>query len=219
MSRGLAGFLLVEDYDADEPVERDLHGDDLAIPARDRRPIDAGFVLTWREYPRGGGRPRERTGMVLSLAPPSKSVWVVPDDPDPDDGYAVLVREVTKDDASRAERRVGSPGDYVSSADWQSPRSLPRAWLRIDTVDAGGDAGPRLSAHLHADPDCTYPRPFKLMNITVERGEPTRAEECYVFGRHLHPASHRPAVPGAMNTAYDAGAQPCGSCLQHGRPI
>lgn len=217
MATGLADFLLAEEYDEAAPAELDAHGDDLVLPVRNRRPIDPGFVLTWREHPAGGGPVRERTGIVLSRARPDKSVWVVPDDRDLGEGYAVLVREVVSDDASKAVRHVGAAGDYASTADWQSPRSLPRAVLRVDIVHAGGDSPNRPAPYLHARPDCPFPPPAPSMNITVTRGEPQRVESCYVYAGRLHPASIRPPAPGG-GERHDADVKPCGHCLRFGPP-
>jgi hypothetical protein len=209
------GFFLVEEYCPPGPVERDIHGDDLALPVRDRRPIDPGFVLSWREYPPKGA-PVVRRGIVLGLAPPAKSVWVVPDDPRAGDGYAVLVREVTADNAADAVRRVGGFGDFMSSARWQAPRQLPRAWLRTDVVEPadGREAWP--VTHLHARADCTAPTPW--VGVQVRRGEPVAVDGCYVFDGFLHPASTRPVRPDAKTTRHDPYVAPCGMCLEAGKP-
>ncbi len=211
----LASFFLVEEYPATAPGAgtRRAH---LSLPARDRRPTDPGFVLSWQEYPASGGSPTRRHGIVLTQAPPARSVWVVPDDPHPGDGYAVLVRDVTADSATAASRQVGGPGDFASTAAWQSPRGLPRAWLRVDTVHVGGDDPDQPAAYLHARTDCPHPEPVTFMNITVTRGQPVAAETCYVFGHHLHPASIRPTAPRIHG--YDPYVGPCGHCLRLGTP-
>lgn len=206
-------FFLTEQHQPDAPPGRDVHGDDLTLPARDRHPTDPGFVLTWIEHPAGRATPVVRCGIVLSPAPPPRSVWVVPDLPHAGDGYAVLVRGVTPDGAAGAVRHVGGPGDYASTARWQAPRSLPRAWLRIDTVTDDGGAGPRPVALLHARVDCPLPEPDARR--TVRRGTPTRVGECYLFDAHLHPASILPPAPAG---ATGRSAAPCGRCLQRGAP-
>lgn len=213
MRGGLAEFFLVQEYD--QPREYDLHGE-YALPARDRRPIDPGFVLTWREHPADGGPAYERRGMVWSPAQPAKSVWVIPDDPRPGEGYAVLVREVTADNAAGAARRVGGSGDFASTAEWQAPRSLPRAVLRTDVVVTGDSRRP--TAYLHSRADCPEPGPAPYIGIAVERGEPVELPDCYVFGQHLHPASTLPRNP-AGQMGYDPYARPCGRCLRHGQPV
>ncbi len=115
------------------------------------RAIDAGFVLTWTETP-VEGQPYHRSGMVLSLAPRACSVWVQPDDARPGEGFAVVVDDVTEADWSGARRQVGTARDYLSTAAWQRPRQLPRAWLRTDTVEAGDFAASR--TYVHADALC-----------------------------------------------------------------
>jgi hypothetical protein len=199
------GFFLVEEYCPPGPVERDIHGDDLALPVRDRRPVDPGFVLSWREYPPKGA-PVVRRGIVLGLAPPAKSVWVVPDDPRAGDGYAVLVREVTADNAADAVRRVGGSGDFMSSARWQAPRQLPRAWLRTDVVEPADGREVWPVTHLHARADCTAPTPW--VGVRVRRGEPVAVDGCYVFDGFLHPASVRPVRPDAKTTRHDPYVAP-----------
>lgn len=176
------------------------------------RPVDAGYVLRWREYP-PDGEWYWRSGMVLALAPRACSVWVQPDERREGEGFAVVVDKVTAEGDAEARRRLGVSADYLSSARWQSPRSLPRAVLRADRL-ASGDAV-TVQRYLHADPTCGYPPSF--MADGVDRGEPVALDECYVFDRYLHPASVRPVDPG-WSTIMGGHVRPCGKCLVEGRP-
>lgn len=160
----------------------------IVLPAVTRSPIEAGFDLTWREYPRRGPA-YTRTGLVVSCAPLARSVWVQPDEPRPGEGPAVVVRNVTSDECANAQRRVGVLADYMSTEGWQRPRTLPRAVVRADRAVKGGS----VLRVLHADPQCPSP-PAWVFGDGVVRGRPRRVDTCYVFRRHfLHPWSIRPA--------------------------
>jgi hypothetical protein len=190
------------------PSPDQVHGQ-VRLPAGDRKPSDAGYVLTWTEFQRENGPdtpPRTRRGMVLGMAPPPQSVWVIPDQRCDGEGYAVVVRGVTAADASRAARWVDGPGDYLSTAGWQSPRTLPRALLRVDQPEAG----PPMT-FLHARPDCAMPVP--LAGEMIRRGKPSPVEGCYVFERWPHPASTRPTLPGSGDLV-----PLCEVCLRTGKP-
>jgi hypothetical protein len=167
---------------------RDTAGGRLVLPAADRSPIQAGFDLTWREYPKRGPA-YTRKGLVVSCAPLTRSVWVQPDEPLPGEGPAVVVRNVTSDECAGAERRVGVLADYMSTEGWQRPRTLPRAVVRTDRA-ADGRSVLRV---LHADPGCPSP-PARVFGSGVVRGRARSVDTCYVFRRHyLHPWSIRPA--------------------------
>lgn len=217
----LAGFLLAEQWDPELPEERAVHagvGWEAALPAQDRQPNQAGFVLTWTEYPPGDpaatGAPRR--GMVLASAPDPKTVWVVPDEHRVGEGYAVVVGNVSADSAVYAVRHVAGPGDYRSTQAWQQPRSLPRAWLRTDvfTIPEGEEPIIRRYPRIHTQPDC--PRPV-LGGFTVERGEPAMQPDCYIYGHWwLHPCSTRPTLSGRPGRGRPVPL--CKHCLQEGFP-
>lgn len=202
----LAGFFLTEEIPT-PPAD--------SFPL-DRRPIDPGFLLTWKEFPadchplnRSGHT--VRAGMVLAPAPRPGSLWVVPDEPAPGEGYAVIVRDVTADDATKAIRVVGAGDDYRSTVGWQRPRSLPRAVLRVDLCDTGGEGGGYPVRRLHADPHCGSPRAF--LDEDVTRGVPQVLDECYVFNGRLHPMSRPPIDPVVVVEGLSRYVQPCGVCL------
>ncbi len=198
-------LFLTETFDAPPEYDlQDLESGEIRLPVASRRPIDPGFPLTWREYPKGGA-PYERTGMVLSCAPPAKSVWVQPADPRPGEGAAVVVMNVTSDDCAQAERHVGGARDFLSTDGWQRPATLPRAFVRVDRATEG-----RFTVrNLHSDPACTSP-PVFVFGAGVVRGRARRVPTCYVFrGRYLHPASVRPLY-GRRRRAPDL----CGACLR-----
>lgn len=211
----LEGFLIVEDLEA--PTPPDAGTQVPVLPGGKRRPIDPGYILTWKEFARDvSPLDREghtvRTGMVLAPAPRPGTVWAVPDQEAPGEGYAVIVGQVTADSADNAIRVVGSVGDHRSTDGWQRPRTLPRAVLRVDryTILGGGDYHVAL---LHADPACQHMPPFE--GEDVFRGVPEPVEECYVFAGRLHPWSRRPTVP---ETRPGAGGltrhvNPCRVCL------
>ncbi len=206
------GLFLVEEFSDD--VEYDVHeGADgvIALPAADRKPSDAGFFLSWREYPLDGP-PYRRTGVVVALAPRARSVWVRPDDPRPGEGYAVVVDNVTKDDCADAHRRVGVPADYLSTEGWQHPSTLTRALVRVDRLLFGDDV--QVRRHLHVDPACPWPSGFMADRVT--RGRARRVQTCYVFQDRLHPASVRP--PDRKGRRVIGRVSPCGKCLKEGRP-
>lgn len=206
-------------------MEYDVHGDAI-LPVHNRTPTSPGFVLTWKERASTscGLSARTRQGMVLCTGPWGQSVWVVPDNRLPGEGYAVLVREVTRADAAHAMRVVGGAGDYVSREDWQSPRRLlPRAVLRTDRL------GGAECSLVHSAGDC--PAPYTMGSGPVVRGVPEPLDECYVFtavlhperaptvggdpelGRWLHPWSRTPLDPSGHSM------RPCGQCLRPGAPV
>lgn len=188
----------------------DVHGE-VALPVRDRQPIDPGFVLTWTETPRDGD-PYERTGQVLCTAPTGKTVWVVPDEPRDGEGYAVVVCNVMADNAAGASRTVGGPGDHLSTAVWQAPRLLPRALLRVDQVTYAGAT--QQVMYLHARADC--PEPPRLSGERIEYGVAEPVDDCYVFQCWLHPVSIRPVIPSGPNAGNYVPV--CGGCLRDDEP-
>ncbi len=199
-------LFLTEEFDAPPEYDlQDLASGTVRLPCANRRPIDPGFPLTWLEYPKGRGAPYERTGMVLSCAPPPKSVWVQPADPRPGEGPAVVVVNVTAEECAQAERHVGGARDFLSTEGWQRPLTLPRAFVRVDRATEG-----RFTVRkLHADPACASPPPF-VFGAGVIRGRSRRVQACYVFrGKYLHPASVRPLY-GRRRQAPDL----CGACLR-----
>lgn len=201
-------LMLVEDVAVHE---YDVHGD-VALPVNGRRrPIDAGYPLTWTETPAGGGEPYQRSGLVLCTAPTERTVWVVPDERLDGEGYAVVVCDVVGATAAGAVREVGGPGDHLSTATWQAPRALPRALLRVDRVTYDGDT--RTTTRLHARPQCPLPSPMSRRE-RIERGTPTPVESCYVYQRWLHPLSVRPVGP----TSGGVCVPECGGCLHPGQP-
>jgi hypothetical protein len=195
----LEEFFLTEVFDkpAVEVDQVETAAGLITIPTRsatredgNRRPIDAGYVLGWTEWPVDDPQQRERRrGMVMSWAPNAKSVWVIPDERRDGEGMHVVVREVTAESTSGAYRIVGGPGDYRSTTEWQSPRSLPRPYRR--TFVRSDTFGVVEGEWLHADPQCRQPRPC---GGKVEHGEAVPVDTCYVFRGALHTMSIRPAL-------------------------
>lgn len=178
------------------------------------RPIDAGFVLTWRERD-GCGAWSTRKGMVLGLAPRPETVWVQPDDQVDGEGLAVVVNDVTaKHGAAGAWREVGGPGDHLSTRRWQQPRRLPRAWLRTDTITFDATCVPPSTVRaysLHADPGCPVDKEWRCVGGRLVGTEQGRRDDCYVYDRWLHPLSVRPVARGRP-------VRICGRCLLEGCP-
>lgn len=203
------GFFLIEE----EYLEYDRHdtpAGEITLPVRSRRPVDPGFVLSWTEYQANEVIGRRR-GMVLARAPLAKTVWVLPDEPHPGEGVGVVVGNLTADNAAEAVRYVGGPGDYLSTAGWQAPRTLPRAVLRTDLM-VGTDGATWPVTLLHTRPDCPEPRPMRRDRI--RRGAATPLPRCYVYRGHLHVASVRPMRPDPAGGYVPA----CGACLRPGPP-
>lgn len=217
-SGALADFFLdeeegrVEEYDRHETAD----GTELVLPVSDRKPSDAGFVLTWREQ-RTGGKPRQRTGVVLSKAPRPNAVWVVPDERRRGEGYAVLVYVVVNDGQVDAERTIGGPCDHMSAARWQTPRRLPRAYIRVDALLDGEGAVTYETARLHADPACPVPKWVHGVD-RIRRGKARRLEATYVYDGYLHPVSTVPTDPVAPERFARPLVSLCGTCLKRGQP-
>lgn len=218
---GTDEFFLTEVFEEEQvrvdtpPRERPV------VPDRVRlRPIDAGFVLTWREIP-DAGRAYRRRGMVVALAPRMRSVWVQPDDPREGEGLAVVVDNVTAEKWAGAERRLGVPADLLSTAAWQMPpQDLPRATLRQDRISYHD--GP-VSVHppaLHAAPGCPAPaRVAQMFGATMfEAGPDLQVEGCYVVSGYLHPLSVRPTYPNPFSDRTGSLPVPVCRCLKDDRP-
>jgi hypothetical protein len=196
------GFFLTEVFPA-EPPPRERR---RLLPGIRLRPIDAGYILRWREIPPDGQGPYWRTGVVVAPAPRPRSVWVQPDDQRAGEGWAVVVDNVSAEECADAERRLGVPGDLLSTRGWQSPRTLRRAVLRADWERYGDVV--RVHRYLHAAPGCAYPS-VSFMADGCGRGPETPVEECYVTHGYLHPVSVRPVDPDRR----DSYVEPCPGCL------
>lgn len=215
--RGPVDFFLTEAFDV--PLEVDecelAGGALLRLPTRDRKPVEPGFELTWREYPAGGGEPYERTGVVLHDAPRQGAVWVQPKEPRDGEGVAVVVDGVVEGNNRIKKmphdpvRYVGGPGDELSTARWQKVGELPRAWLRVDQRTSGDGARMWEERSLHSVQVCP-PWQDRLFGSTVVPGEPVQLADVWVFDRDLHPQSR---VPGDPRDAAGRRVQACRRCL------
>lgn len=206
-SGDVVDFFLTEDFTdtgpPDQAVEVDLYdtaGGELRLPpGMGLEPTDPGFVLTWTEQDATGGRPYQRSGLVIACGPRNASVWVQPHEHRDGEGVAVLVDGVYSSRATvkgggKPFRTVGTAEDRPSLARWQTLRDLPPAWLRVDQRRHGDTRVPETL--LHGDKDCT-PEVDPVFGSPVVRGEPAKVDTCWVIDGELHPLSQVPVDPAA----------------------
>lgn len=206
-------LMITEDFTPPAPGSLPSLPPGVELLNRKRTAVTPGAPLSWTE--RRGDLEYTRQGMVLDLGPRARSVWTVPNDPRPGEGYAVLVHDVVAADASAANRTLGVPADCWSTEEWQNPRALlPRAYLRRDRVyqrDGGVDCQP-LSLHAW-DPECKCST-FLFSGQRAEYGPADVVDTVYVYGRHfMHPWSIRPMDPGSYTALAGTRYVALGRCF------
>lgn len=176
---------------------------DVEAPTRPAAAV--GKRIEWRET-RNGVQFR-RAGVVYAAGPRDNSAWVTPDTHLDGDGTAVVVY---RHPSRGLVRTAGDPrADFYSTAEWQDPKSLPRAYLRRDQlVNAEGLVVAEVAVVHAADPQCRCSGLQLGVRLgwvergeRIERGRPEVLADVYVYaGRFMHTLSRRPVQAGGTFT-------------------